>query len=78
MPGASRASANGLPSDSGIIEIAFSPITCPVDPLVVASSGDSAVTETVSSIRPTSRVMLTSSLSPMLTWMPGRDDFLEA
>ena len=51
MPGASRASANGLPSESGIIAIVFSPMTWPVDPDVVASSGDSAVTDTVSSIR---------------------------
>ena len=48
MPGASRASTNGLPSDSGIMLIRFSSITCPVDPLVVDSSGVSAVTEMVS------------------------------
>ena len=35
MPGASRASAKGLPSESGIIEMRFSSITCPVDPEVV-------------------------------------------
>jgi hypothetical protein len=77
VPDARRASANGLPSDSGIIAIVFSPMTCPVDPVVVASNGDSAVTDTVSSIRPTSSVRVTSSFSPMRTSSPGRETFLK-
>jgi hypothetical protein len=77
VPGARRARANGLPSESGIIAITFSPITCPVDPVVVASSGDSATTDTVSSIRPISSDIPTSTRSPIRTSMPGRETFLK-
>ncbi len=52
-------------------------MTWPVEPDVVASSGDSAVTDTVSSILPISNVRLTSTFSPIRTSMPSRATFLK-
>ena len=75
-PGTSRASTNGLPSESGIIWIRFSSITCPVDAVIVSSSGDSAVTETVSAIWPMSSTSGSDSLSATRTSIPWRTSFL--
>ncbi len=76
-PGTSRDSTNGLPSESGIIAIRFSSITCPVDADPSSSSGDPAITVTVSSTCPTSSRRSTTRRSPMRTSTRSRDSFLK-
>jgi hypothetical protein len=65
-----------LPSDSGIIEIRFSSMTCPAEAEPISSSGDWAVTSTVSSSWPTSMLRSTTRRSPIRTSSPSRTDFL--
>ena len=61
-----------VPSPSGSSAICLASTVVPLTPLVVFSSGDSAVTDTVSFTPPVSSVMSTRSASPMRTSFVGR------